>query len=258
MTAKVLIIAGSDSSGGAGIQADVKTIMALGGYAATAITALTAQNSHGVFGIHPIPAAFVAQQIRLVLDDMGADCLKTGMLVNAEIITALADNLPPCPLVIDPVMVSKNGAILLDDAAIGTLINRLFPKARLITPNLPEAEFLLGRKIDDAAQAAQDLLALGSQAVLIKGGHDTGEQVVDVLATNQGITRFTAPRLSGKAAHGTGCTLASAIAIGLAQNLPLPAAITRAHDYVHAAMTKNMQLGQGYPVLDHGLGGRVY
>ena len=255
MTARLLIIAGSDSGGGAGIQADLKTVMALGGFAATAITALTAQNTHGVFGVLPTPAAFVARQVQLVLEDMGADCVKTGMLVNAEIIAALADILPPIPLVIDPVMVSKNGAALLDPQAVAVLTTRLFPRAHLITPNLPEAEALLGRSIGDEEsqnQAALDLLAFGCQAVLLKGGHGSGEQAVDILATAYGIERFARPRLNGPAAHGTGCTLASAIATGLAQHLPLPAAVTRARDYVHHAIAGALIVGGGHPVLDHG------
>ena len=250
---KVLVIAGSDSGGGAGIQADIKTVMALGGYAATAVTALTAQNTMGVFGVHPAPPQFVAQQIRLVLEDMGADCVKTGMLVNADIITAIADAL--LPLVVDPVMVSKNGAALLDAQAVGALTTRLFPMARLITPNIPEAEFLLGRTIADEAgqiQAAQDLLRFGSHAVLLKGGHALQDRVVDILAAADGITRLTAPRLPGPSAHGTGCTLASAIAAGLAQKMELSAAITRAHAYVQRAIGGRFAVGNGHPVLDHG------
>ena len=249
---RVLIIAGSDSGGGAGIQGDLKTVTALGGYAATAITALTAQNSQGVFGVLPTPPAFVTQQIRLVLDDMGADCIKTGMLVNADIITAIADAIGAIPLVIDPVMVSKNGAALLDAQAVGILIQRLLPLAHLITPNIPEAEALLGRAIATAAeqtQAAHDLLRFGCRAVLLKGGHGGGDQAVDILATAHGTTRFAAPRHPGPAVHGTGCALASAIATGLAQKLTLEAAVTRAHDFVQRAIAASFAIGRAHPVL---------
>ena len=259
MKPRILIIAGSDSGGGAGIQADIKTVTALGGYAATAITALTAQNSLGVFGVHPVPAAFVAQQTRLVLDDIGADCIKTGMLVDAAIIAAVADILEtvarPIPLVVDPVMVSKSGAALLDPEAVSTLVARLFPKATLITPNIPEAEALLNTAIRteaQQAQAAQDLLALGAKAVLLKGGHASGDDVVDILATAVGFTSFASPRLPGRPAHGTGCTLASAIATGLAAGLDLDDAIDRARDYVIKAIAASPGIGAGHPLLDHG------
>ena len=257
MTARVLIIAGSDSGGGAGIQADIKTVTALGGYAASAITALTAQNSQGVFGIHPIPPEFVALQTQLVLDDIGADCIKTGMLMDAAIIIAIADILDKTtiPLVVDPVMISKSGAALLDPQAISVLISRMFPLAQLITPNIPEAEALLGRTIateQDQTIAARDLLAVGPKAVLLKGGHATGDQVVDVLATPHGMTRFASDRLPGRPAHGTGCTLASAIATGLAQGLRLDASISRAREYVQTAIKTSPAIGKGHPVLNHG------
>lgn len=258
MTARILVIAGSDSGGGAGIQADIKTVGALGGYAATAITALTAQNTHGVFGIHPVPAEFVAQQIQLILSDIGADCIKTGMLLNASVITAIAETLdhhrPTIPLVIDPVMVSKSGADLLDPLAVSALISKLFPKADLITPNIPEAESLLGILIkteEDQSNAARDLLSLGPQAVLLKGGHASGDHVVDILATAHSITRFASPRLPGRAAHGTGCTLASAIATGLAQGHDLNTAVTLARDYVQKAILSSPAIGTGHPLLGH-------
>ena len=258
MIARVLIIAGSDSGSGAGIQADLKTVSALGGYATTAITALTAQNTHGVFGVHPIPADFVAQQIRLVLSDIGADCIKTGMLVDASIITAVAVALdhqsPPIPLVVDPVMVSKNGRNLLDPLAVSALISKLFPKADLITPNIPEAEALLGVLIKtekDQSNAARDLLSLGAKAVLLKGGHASGSDVVDILATPNSVTRFASPRLPGRATHGTGCTLASALATSLAQGNDLNSAIILARDFVQRAIMSSPQIGSGHPILDH-------
>jgi hydroxymethylpyrimidine/phosphomethylpyrimidine kinase len=222
MNGRVLVIAGSDSGGGAGIQADIKTVTALGGYAATAITALTAQNTEGVFGVVPVTADFVVQQIDLVLGDIGADCIKTGMLHSAEIIEAVTAALdaagPGIPRVVDPVMVAKGGAALLEDSAVGALKSALIPTAAVITPNLPEAETLLGASVPSAdamPDAARALLALGPGAVLLKGGHLPGANIVDVLATADGIETFTGPRIETRHTHGTGCTLASAIATGL-------------------------------------------
>lgn len=262
----VLVIAGSDSGGGAGIQADIKTIAMMGGHAATAITALTAQNSVSVFGIQPTTPEMVAAQIDAVLDDFAVGCVKTGMLVNADIIKAVADSIgrkaPSIPLIIDPVMISKSGAHLLAPEAVEILARLLVPQARLITPNIPEAEALLGYAIPDQAtqdRAARDLLAMGAQAVLLKGGHmptASGEapQVTDVLATADGLERFTSARLPGAAPHGTGCTLASGIACGVAQGLELSAAIGRARDYLIRAMTTSAHgpQGKGSPLLDHG------
>ena len=255
MTARILIIAGSDSGGGAGIQADVKTVGAMGGYAATAITALTAQNTQGVADILPTPPAFVARQVQTVLDDMGIRVIKTGMMVNAAIINAVADVLPEISMVVDPVMVSKNGTALLDADGITAMTQRLFPKARLLTPNIPEAEVLLGRTIrteTDQSDAARALLDLGPQAVLLKGGHrPDGDQVFDFLATSEGVVRFTSPRLPGPAVHGTGCTLASGIAASMAQGLPLMNCIIRAHKYLHNAIKHSLTVGNGHPVLHH-------
>src|SRR5690606_12458988 len=187
---RVLIVAGSDSGGGAGIQADIKAVTVLGGYAMTAITALTAQNTEGVFGIHPVPSEFVRQQMTLVLDDIGADVIKTGMLLNAEIIAGVADEVAAragdVPVVIDPVMVAKGGAGLLADEAVEALRTRLLPMATLVTPNVPEAELLAGRAIKteaDMLASGQAILALGPKAVLMKGGHMTGEVVNDFLVT---------------------------------------------------------------------------
>jgi len=255
---RVLIVAGSDSGGGAGIQADLKTVTCLGGYGASAITALTAQNTMGVFAVETVPPAFVRRQIDLVIDDIGADCIKTGMLASAEIIAAVADSLdrvPDVPLVLDPVMVAKGGAALLDPAAVDTLIRRLLPRAHVLTPNLPEAEALLGRPIPDAAAmeiAARDLLRFGSRAVLLKGGHLDGDDLVDLLADADGVRVFSGPRLPGTSTHGTGCTLASAIATGLAQGLDLVAAIERGRAYVRRAIETAPGLGQGHGPLNHG------
>ncbi|MEN0075339.1 MAG: bifunctional hydroxymethylpyrimidine kinase/phosphomethylpyrimidine kinase, partial [Paracraurococcus sp.] len=232
MKGRVLIVAGSDSGGGAGIQADLKAVTALGGYAATAITALTAQNTEGVQGVLPVPAGFLRQQIRVVLRDIGADALKTGMLHDAETIEAVCDELaaeaPGVPLVADPVMVAKGGHRLLQPEAVEALTRRLLPAAALVTPNLPEAEVLLGRRIPDAAampEAAMALLGRGARAVLLKGGHLSGALLVDILATPEGVTRFEDRRIETRHTHGTGCTLASAIAAGLAQGMSLVAAV---------------------------------
>ncbi len=255
---RVLAIGGSDSGGGAGIQADIKTITALGGYAATAITAITAQDTRGVHAIHSVPPAMVARQIAAVLDDIGADAIKTGMLGDAATIAAVCDALaghPAVPLVLDPVMVAKGGVALLDPAALGVLKRRLLPLATLITPNLPEAEALTGRRVRDADEmphAAAALLALGAAAVLLTGGHLPGETVIDLLATpDAGTVRLTAPRIATRHTHGTGCTLASAIATGLAQGMALADAVRRGHAYVRAAIAAAPGFGAGHGPLGH-------
>lgn len=259
MNGRILIVAGSDSGGGAGIQADLKTVTALGGYAATAITALTAQNTQGVFGIAGVEPAFIAQQMQLVLEDIGADCIKTGMLHNAAVIDAVVETLDRAatgiPVVVDPVMYAKGGDSLLDPAARDTLIQRLLPRATLITPNIREAEALSGQRIresDDLAAAARQLLELGPAAVLVKGGHLPGDTVNDCLIWRNGEERFTAPRTASRNTHGTGCTLASAIATGLAQGLALSAAVRRALAYVREAIRTAPGLGKGCGPLNHG------
>ena len=260
----MLIVAGSDSGGGAGIQADIKTVTALGGFAATAITALTAQNTQGVHGVLPVPPEFIRQQIRVVLQDLGADALKTGMLRDSVTIRAVCEELADLapghplgiPLVADPVMVAKGGHRLLDTDAVETLKRLLLPLAAVITPNLPEAEVLAGMAIPDEAamhHAAAALLALGVPAVLLKGGHLPGETVVDLLATAAGIERFAAPRIATRHTHGTGCTLASAIAAGLAQGMTLRDSVVRARAYVRAAIAAAPGFGQGHGPLDHGV-----
>jgi hydroxymethylpyrimidine/phosphomethylpyrimidine kinase len=255
----VLIIAGSDSGGGAGIQADIKTVTALGGYAATAITALTAQDTHTVHGVHEVPPVFVAQQIEVVLDDIGADAIKTGMLHRTEILEVVAETLaakaPGIPLVVDPVMVAKGGASLLDDDTREVLRNQLVSQAAVLTPNVPEAEILSGMTIgneDDMAAAGRALLDLGPKAVLMKGGHMPGDEVCDLLVTAAGVERFTSERLNSRNTHGTGCTLASAIATGLAQGLELSAAVGRARDYVAQAIRTAPGYGGGHGPLNHG------
>lgn len=257
MIPRVLVVAGSDSGGGAGVQADIKTIMALGGYAATALTALTAQNTLGVQGVLPVPADFVQQQMRSVLDDIGADAVKTGMLGTAAVVNAVAAVLRGrgLPLVLDPVMVAKGGARLLDDDAVAALVGNLLPLAAVLTPNIPEAEGLLGRAILDhaaALDAVQGLLALGIPAVLLKGGHLQGAAVLDILATRDGVEVIESPRIATRHTHGTGCTLASAISVGLAKGLPLRDAVRRAGTYVHAAILATPGLGAGHGPLGHG------
>lgn len=256
---RVLIVAGSDSGGGAGIQGDIKTVSALGGYAMTAITALTAQNTQGVFGIHPVPEDFIAQQMRCCLEDIGADAIKTGMLHSAAVIeTVAAECRAPgvrgLPLVVDPVMVAKGGAPLLAQAALSALKSELIPLATVLTPNLPEAAWLLGHPVEETAleAAACALLDLGAQAVLLKGGHGTREVLTDLLVTRDGLRlTLTAPRVATRHTHGTGCSFASAIAAGLAQRLTLEAAVRRAHAYVQAAIARAPGLGAGNGPLGH-------
>ncbi|WP_297514831.1 bifunctional hydroxymethylpyrimidine kinase/phosphomethylpyrimidine kinase [uncultured Caulobacter sp.] len=265
---RVLVIAGSDSGGGAGIQADIKTITALGGYAATAITAVTVQNTLGVTGVHPIPLDVIAAQARAVLDDIGADALKTGMLGDAGVVETVAAAIDHAqttraggvPAVVDPVMVAKGGAPLLAQAAIGAVKRLMIPRAALLTPNAPEAAALTGLTVettDDLRRAGEALLAMGARAVLMKGGHVAlsergGERVVDVLMTPGGETTFEGERIETRHTHGTGCTLASACAAGLAQGLSLEAAVARAWNYVHEAMLRAPGFGAGHGPLDHG------
>jgi hydroxymethylpyrimidine/phosphomethylpyrimidine kinase len=253
MHGRVLIVAGSDSGGGAGIQADLKTVLALGAHGMTAVTALTAQDTLGVHGVHPVPPDFVRLQMEVVLADLGADVVKTGMLGSAEVIETVADVLRgrALPLVLDPVMVAKGGARLLDPAALNAL-RALIPLATLLTPNIPEAEALLGHSIHDPAQASVELLALGAQAVLLKGGHAEGPVVRDILATTAGLVVLDMPRIETRHTHGTGCTLASAIAAGLSQGMPLELAVRRARDYVQAAIMAAPGFGAGHGPLDHG------
>jgi hydroxymethylpyrimidine/phosphomethylpyrimidine kinase len=256
VTARVLIIAGSDSGGGAGIQADIKTVTMLGGYAATAVTAITVQNTLGVSAIHPVPPEIVAAQIRAVLDDIGADAIKIGMLGDAATIAAVADALDGVrvPIVLDPVMVAKGGSALLADEAVGALVSLLLPRAAVVTPNAPELAVLADTDVGDEADmllAAQELLAQGPGAVLAKGGHLEGATVVDWLVTRNGQQRFEAPRIETRHTHGTGCTLASAVASGLAVGLPLAEAVERARMYLLAAIRAAPGLGAGHGPLGH-------
>jgi hydroxymethylpyrimidine/phosphomethylpyrimidine kinase len=254
---RVLIIAGSDSGGGAGIQADIKTVTALGGYAATAITAVTVQNTLGVTGVHAIPIDVIEAQARAVLDDIGADAIKTGMLATAEVAELAARLISESgvPAVVDPVMVAKGGQSLLQPKAIEAVRRDLVPQAALLTPNAPEAEALTGLQVadlDGQRRAGAVLLELGCQAVLMKGGHVPGERVVDVLLTPHGETLFEAERIDTRHTHGTGCTLASACATGIAQGLPLIEAVARGWAYTAEAIRRAPGLGRGHGPLDHG------
>ena len=246
-----LTIAGSDSSGGAGVEADLKTFSALGVYGACTITALTAQNTRGVFAVHDVPADFVAAQLDAVFSDLDVSAVKIGMLVTAATIDTVAaalDRYRPRNIVLDPVMAASSGQRLLREDAIDRL-RALIRRVHVLTPNLPEAAALLAAPLarDEAEMRvqAEKLLVLGVGAVLIKGGHLQGADSVDVLVDERGSARFAAPRLATANTHGTGCTLASAIAAGLAKGLPLEAAVKQAKAYVSAAIAAADRLGVG-------------
>ncbi len=257
MKGRVLIIAGSDSGGGAGIQADIKAVTALEGFAMTAITALTAQNTLGVQGVHPVPVDFLRLQIRSVVDDLGVDAVKTGMLGDIATIDVVAEalaGLSGVPVVVDPVMVAKGGHKLLADEAVDHMRRVLVPLATVLTPNLPEAELLAGMAIGseaDMRRAAEVLLGFGAPAVLLKGGHLDSEDVVDLLVTADGVIAFRSARIATRHTHGTGCTLASAIATGLAQGMALVDAVDRGRRYVQRAIASAPGYGGGHGPLDH-------
>lgn len=257
----VLSIAGSDSSGGAGIQADLKAASALGTYAATAITAVTVQNTLGVSEVYPLPPQAVVGQVQAVMDDLQPDALKTGMLYSKEIISALCAtlrnvrNLPP--LVCDPVMVSTSGHKLLQDDAIQSMVKELFPLSSLITPNLPEAETVLGRSVQtpkEMEEAARQLLCCGCKAVLLKGGHLSGGQMADYLLTREGESKwFEAERTNTSNTHGTGCSLSSAIAALLAQGYATVEAAGKAKAYISRAIEAGaeIEIGNGHGPVNH-------
>jgi hydroxymethylpyrimidine/phosphomethylpyrimidine kinase len=252
-TAIALTIAGSDPSGGAGIQADLKTFAALGVYGASVITALTAQNTVAVSGIHEVPPDFVAKQIDAVFSDLTIGAVKVGMLARADVIATVAHGLDRHQarnVVVDPVMVATSGDRLLRADAVEALCRELFPRARLITPNLPEAAVLLdtapARTETEMQAQGEGLLAAGAKAVLIKGGHGEGSEAVDLLIDKTGVTRLATPRISTTNTHGTGCTLSSAIAAGLAKGRALPDAVRDAKVYVTAAIAAATGLGVGH------------
>jgi hydroxymethylpyrimidine/phosphomethylpyrimidine kinase len=254
---RILIIAGSDSSGGAGMQADIKTVTMLGGYAATAMTALTVQNTLGVSAVYPIPAEVVVAQMRSVIDDIGVDAVKIGMLGDAALISAVGEVLRDVrvPIVLDPVMVAKGGASLLADDAVEALVRYLLPLSTIVTPNTPELAALTGTQVEDegdAVLAAQELLGMGARAVLAKGGHLGGDEVADWLVTGNLQTRFASARIDTRHTHGTGCTLASAIAVGLGRGESLAEAVAAARAYVLGAIANAPGFGAGHGPLGHG------
>ena len=260
MTAIAVTIAGSDSSGGAGIQADLKTFSALGVYGASVIAALTAQNTRGVSAIHDVPPDFITAQIDAVFSDLAVDAVKVGMLSTPAAIEAVAEGLDrhgQANVVLDPVMVAATGARLLVPEAVETLKRRLFPRARLITPNLLEAAALLDAEVatSEAEMNAQAdrLLALGPQAVLIKGGHGSGAESVDLLVTPAGVARFAASRIATENTHGSGCTLSAAIAAGLAKGAALSDAVGAAKDFISRAIAAadRLAIGSGHGPVHH-------
>lgn len=252
-----LSIAGSDSGGGAGIQADLKTFHAFGAFGTTAITAVTVQNTRGVTGVHPIPVETVRAQIRAVAEDLRPGATKSGMLATAELAAAVAEAIEAEALgnyVLDPVMVATSGDRLLDPDAERTIRERLFPLARLVTPNLDEASILVGhevRTVEQMRAAAEALRSHGPEAVLLKGGHLEGEEVVDLLLDEEGWREWRRPKLPVRSTHGTGCTLSAAIAAGLAHGRPLRQAVASALDYVHRAIRDAPGLGSGHGPLNH-------
>ena len=257
LKSKVLIIAGSDSSGGAGIQADIKTVTALGSYAMTALTAVTAQNTNGVKKITPIPISSVQKQITMVLDDIGADSVKIGMLHNVDIIRCVYKILKKYKLrnvVLDPVMIAKGGARLINNNSVKHLKKLLLPLCDLVTPNIPEAEVLTGQSIhskEDMIKAAKIILNMGSKNVLLKGGHLKNKMIFDILATKKKISVIKKRRIKTKNTHGTGCTLSSALATCLSQKKNIFKSCKIALSYVDKAITSAPDYGKGFGPLNH-------
>ncbi|MDF2725625.1 MAG: phosphomethylpyrimidine kinase, partial [Paenibacillus sp.] len=255
---RALTIAGSDSGGGAGIQADLKTFQEYGVFGMSAITAITAQNTLGVQGIYPLPVEAIAQQIDSVLSDIGADAVKTGMLFSADIIHVVADKLNeygPFPLVVDPVMIAKGGASLLQSEAVDAMRNKLLPLAAIVTPNLPEACAILGtdaiESVEQMIEAARKLHTLGSRCVYLKGGHLDGDEAIDVFFDGTETSLLRSPRIHTKHTHGTGCTTASAIAAGLAQGLSPYEAVAKAKRFITAAIGSALAIGRGIGPTNH-------
>jgi hydroxymethylpyrimidine/phosphomethylpyrimidine kinase len=256
---RVLIIAGSDSGGGAGIQADIKTVTALGGYAMTAITAVTVQNTLGVAGVHEVPIDIVRAQIDAVMGDLGADAWKLGMLGSAAHVRTVLEAWDAVgagvPVVLDPVMIAKGGASLLAEDAVAVIRDQLVPIAAIVTPNAPEAEALTGvevRDLDGQMSAAEILVEqLGAYSALVKGGHVEGDIIRDVLLTREGYRVFESSRIDTKATHGTGCTLASAIAAQMSQGVAIEAAVEKARAYLMEAIRHAPGFGQGHQPLGH-------
>lgn len=255
---KAMTIAGSDSGGGAGIQADLKTFQELGVFGTSAITAITAQNTLGVQGVYPLTLEAIGQQIDSVLSDIGTNAVKTGMLFSADIIRLVAEKLNrygPYPLVVDPVMIAKGGAALLQTEAVEALRQHLLPIATVITPNVPEACALLGTEsigdIGQMTEAARRLHQFGPRYVFLKGGHLDGDEAVDVLFDGNEAILFRSPRIRTRHTHGTGCTTASAIAAGLAKQLPMAEAVSEAKRFITAAIAASLNIGQGIGPTNH-------
>ncbi|QQE73019.1 bifunctional hydroxymethylpyrimidine kinase/phosphomethylpyrimidine kinase [Brevibacillus composti] len=255
--AKAMTIAGSDSGGGAGIQADLKTFHQLGVYGTSAITAITAQNTKGVAGVYPLPAEAVVQQISEVLSDIGAEAAKTGMLFNAEIIEAVAGEIKKFgldKLVVDPVMIAKGGAKLLQDEAIAALKRHLLPLAEVVTPNLPEAECLSGLQIvtpEQMREAARAIHQLGARHVMMKGGHLQGDAIVDILFDGRDFYEMAHGRIQTRHTHGTGCTFSAALTAELAKKTPLVQAVEKANRFIVAAIQTAPQIGEGHGPTNH-------
>ena len=253
---KAMTIAGSDSGGGAGIQADLKTFAALGVYGTVTLTAITAQNTVGVSGVHEIPTDMIVAQMDAVMGDIGADAVKTGMLSSQEIVEVVAAQVAKHgirSLVVDPVMVAKSGDALLRDDAVNAVCTKLVPLAAVVTPNIPEAEALTGMTIesdDDVREAARRIVSMGARTVVVKGGHREGP-AADVLYDGTEFQVFTAPRIDTVNTHGTGCTFASAVAAGLAQGKSVEEAVGQAKEYVTEAIRASFPIGQGHGPLNH-------
>lgn len=259
MTAIALTIAGSDSGGGAGIQADLKSFSALGAFGASVLTAITAQNTRGVTAVEDVSPGMIASQMQAVFSDLAVNAVKVGMVSRSETIGVIAEGLAKFegPIVVDPVMVATSGDRLLQEEAIGTLIARLLPLATVVTPNLPEAALLTGQPVADSREAmieqARAILGFGARAVLIKGGHGKTAESVDYLVTPDNVMPLVAPRIETRNDHGTGCTLAAAVTAGLARGLPLEEACQRAKAYLQAALEagRDLAVGQGRGPVHH-------
>ncbi len=263
-TAVALTIAGSDSGGGAGIQADLKTFQAFGVFGTSVITAITAQNTTGVYGVHAVPVDLVRQQVEVVVDDLAPAAVKTGMLATRELVEAVADAIDAHRLkafVLDPVMVATSGDRLLAEDAVDAVRTRLLPLAALVTPNTHEAELLLGHEVktpEDLSRAARALVELGARAALVKGGHLEGDEVVDLLWDGSHEYVWRHPRIKGREAHGTGCTLSAAVTAGLAQGRTLEVVVGEAIDFVARALESAPQLGRGSTPLNHMVSARQH
>lgn len=255
--AKALTIAGSDSGGGAGIQADLKTFQELDAYGMSIITAVTAQNTLGVHGVYPIPLNGIVEQIDAIGKDMGTNALKTGMLFSSEIIEAVSERIHHYQwdnVVIDPVMIAKGGAKLLQDEAVNALIDTLIPLSTVVTPNIPEAEIITDRKIktmDDRKRAAQDIVRMGATSVVMKGGHGSEDDVVDLFFDGETFVEMTSPRIDTRHTHGTGCTFSAAITAELAKGVEIKQAVLTAKDFTRAAIETELGIGEGHGPTNH-------